>query len=67
MTDENDDLRELLRELRRQHRELDENLNHLLEFKYVDQLQIQSLKRKKLKLKDQIARLESDLIPDQPA
>ncbi len=67
MADENNDLKELLRELRQQHRELDENLNQLLKFKYVDQLQIQALKRKKLKLRDQIARLESDLIPDQPA
>ena len=67
MIDESDDLWQLLHDLRQQHREIDENLEQLLTFTYVDQLQIQSLKRKKLKLKDKISRLKSDLIPDLPA
>ena len=61
------DLSQLLQNLRSQHREIDQNLQRLIKFKYVDQLQIQNLKRQKLKLKDQISRLESDLIPDQHA
>jgi len=67
MPDDSEDLLQLLRTMRQEHREIDDNLNQLLKLKYVDQLQIQSLKRKKLKLKDLISRLESDLIPDQPA
>ena len=31
---------------------------------YVDQVQLRRLKKRKLLLKDQIARLESQLIPD---
>ena len=33
----------------------------------MDQLQLRRLKKRKLALKDIIARLESELIPDQPA
>ena len=62
-----EDISSFLNNLRLQHREIDENLNRLSKYKYVDQLQIQTLKRKKLKLKDQIAKLESNLIPDQLA
>ncbi len=67
MPDDSEDLLQLLRTMRQEHREIDDNLKRLLKFKYVDQLQIQALKRKKLQLKDQISRLESDLIPDLPA
>ena len=62
-----EDISKFLENLRFQHREIDENLNRLIKYTYVDQLQIQTLKRQKLKLKDQIARLESQLIPDQLA
>ena len=62
-----EDISKFLENLRSQHREIDQNLNRLIQYKYVDQLQIQTLKRQKLKLKDQISRLESSLIPDQLA
>lgn len=61
------DISSFLENLRSQHREIDQNLNRLIKYRYVDQLQIQTLKRQKLKLKDQIAKLESNLIPDQLA
>jgi len=64
---EKKDISSFLENLRSQHREIDQNLNRLTKYKYVDQLQIQTLKRQKLKLKDQIAKLESNLIPDQLA
>jgi hypothetical protein len=35
-----------------------------MEGPYVDQLQVRRLKKRKLMLKDAIARLESELIPD---
>jgi len=53
-----------LRQLRIEHRDLDDIISRLtMDFK-VDELQMKRLKRRKLMLKDQIARLESQLIPD---
>ncbi len=53
-----------LAELRVEHRDLDDIIGRLLEGPYIDQLQIRRLKKRKLLLKDTIARLESALIPD---
>lgn len=53
-----------LEQLRVEHRDLDEVIKYLIEAKHPDNLQIQRLKKRKLKLKDMIARLESELIPD---
>jgi len=53
-----------LRELRIEHRDLDDVILRLqLDFR-VDELQIKRLKKRKLLLKDQITRLESEQIPD---
>ena len=49
---------------RREHRDLDEVIAHLLETSHYDLMRVQRLKKRKLKLKDMIARLESELIPD---
>ncbi|HUY84464.1 MAG TPA: YdcH family protein [Steroidobacteraceae bacterium] len=55
---------ERLRQLRIEHRDLDDIISRLtLDFK-VDELQMKRLKKRKLMLKDQITRLESQLIPD---
>jgi hypothetical protein len=55
---------ERLRQLRIEHRDLDDVISRLsMDFK-VDELQMKRLKKRKLMLKDQIARLESQLIPD---
>ena len=51
-------------ELRAAHRALDERINQLIEQGYPDQLEVQRLKKQKLALKDRIARLESDRLPD---
>lgn len=53
-----------LEELRSEHRDLDEVIDRLVEKPPFDQLQLQRLKKRKLGLKDQIIRLESQLIPD---
>jgi len=50
--------------LRLEHRDLDAAIAGLESAVYADQLAIRRLKRRKLQLKDQIARLESRLIPD---
>jgi len=55
---------ERLRELRVSHRDLDYLIDRLQEDPMVDQLRIRRLKKRKLLLKDMIATLESELIPD---
>ena len=55
---------ERLKQLRVQHRELDELIERLAADFSVDQLYLRRLKKRKLQLKDTIAKLESDLIPD---
>jgi len=53
-----------LSELRVEHRDLDDVIIRLSEDPNVDQLQLRRLKKRKLQLKDLIARLESRIIPD---
>jgi hypothetical protein len=53
-----------LKELRVQHRDLDVAISELAMNPHVDQLRIRRLKKQKLRLKDMIAKLESELIPD---
>ncbi len=54
----------LLFELREEHRDLDLAINRMATDPRQDQLQLRRLKKRKLKLKDWITRLESRLIPD---
>lgn len=56
-----------LLELRQEHRDLDDAILRLMEGPYVDPLQVSRMKKRKLQLRDAIARLESLLIPDEPA
>jgi hypothetical protein len=53
-----------LRDLRIEHRDLDDVIHRLQMDLYVNEVQLRRLKKRKLLLKDQIARLESELIPD---
>ena len=57
---------ERIAELRHEHRALDERIQQLAA-NPDDELESKRLKKRKLQLKDCIARLESLLIPDQPA
>jgi hypothetical protein len=50
--------------LRIEHRDLDDSITALLASTHLDQLQLARLKRRKLRLKDEIAILEDQLIPD---
>lgn len=61
---DNAELERWLEELRIEHRDLDEVIHHLVQSRHHDSMRIQRLKKRKLKLKDMIARLESELIPD---
>jgi len=58
------EIREQLVKLRLEHRELDNEIATLEAGGAADQLQITRLKKKKLKLKDQITTLEDQLLPD---
>ncbi len=60
----NDVLRIELEVMRREHRDLDESIIALAEKGTADQLMMQRLKRKKLRLKDKIAEIEDRLTPD---
>jgi hypothetical protein len=53
-----------LEELRLEHRDLDEIIERIATDPGADHLQVRRLKKRKLAIKDTIARLESELIPD---
>ena len=53
-----------INELSLEHKDLDDAINVLREKPFIDELQIQRMKRRKLKIKDEIQLLESKLIPD---
>ncbi|HTR17202.1 MAG TPA: DUF465 domain-containing protein [Acetobacteraceae bacterium] len=63
MLTDRDSLLRKLHELRSEHRDLDTVIARLAGQK-MDQLQLQRLKKRKLMLRDEIAWLESRLIPD---
>ena len=59
-----EEMRKRLELLRVEHRDLDAAIDALSTATVIDQLQIARLKKRKLKLKDQIALIEDYLIPD---
>ena len=63
-SDDTSETRQLLAELREEHRDLDQAINRMAQDPWLDQLRMRRMKKRKLKLKDWIARLESKLIPD---
>jgi len=58
------ELRDELVKLRAEHRQLDDEILGLEVSGSVDQLLIRRLKKKKLALKDQITKIEDQLLPD---
>ena len=58
------EITQLLSELVEEHRDLDLAINRMSQDTWQDQLRLRRMKKRKLKLKDWIARLESKLIPD---
>jgi hypothetical protein len=58
------EIRDRIRELREEHRDLDDAIIQMADNPGTDQLKLRRLKKRKLKLKDQIAWFESRLIPD---
>ena len=59
-----EEIRRRLQALQSEHRDLDDVIARIADEVPFDQLQIQRLKKRKLVLKDEIARLEDLLLPD---
>lgn len=57
-------IRKRVIELKIEHRDLDDAIEHLVATGTFEELKIKRLKKRKLQLKDDIARLENTLIPD---
>lgn len=57
-------VKQKLADLRQEHRDLDDVIARFSEEAPFDRLQLQRLKKRKLALKDQITKLESELLPD---
>jgi hypothetical protein len=57
-------IRNRLAEIKLEHGDLDQLIDRLTRDATVEQLQLKRLKKRKLYLKDQIANLENELIPD---
>lgn len=58
------DIAQRLAALREEHRDLDRAIAALAADPAIDQLRLRRMKKRKLELKDWIAQLESELIPD---
>ena len=61
---DNKEIKRLINELSFEHKDLDDAIILMKEKPYIDELQIRRMKKRKLKLKDEITQLESKLIPD---
>ncbi|VAW63310.1 hypothetical protein MNBD_GAMMA09-529 [hydrothermal vent metagenome] len=57
-------LRERLHEISLEHRDLDDVIHRLQITGGIEQMQLQRLKKRKLKLKEMIVKIEDQLIPD---
>ena len=64
MNIDEDDILEKIQQLRVQHRDLDDAILALIEAGTSNMLQVRRLKKQKLILKDKIAKLDDDLLPD---
>jgi hypothetical protein len=64
MSEEEEDLQAMLEQLRSEHRDLDVVIQQISEARAVDFLRLQRLKKRKMALKDAIAKIESMLLPD---
>jgi hypothetical protein len=64
MNIDEEDILEKIQQLRVQHRDLDDAITALLGSGTSDMIQISRLKKQKLLIKDKIAKLEDELLPD---
>jgi hypothetical protein len=63
-SEELEELRTALARLKQEHRDLDNAIRALETSGTANQLELRRMKKKKLVLKDEIARIEDELLPD---
>ena len=64
MSETQNKIKEKINELRKLHSELDIEISKIDKVIPVDQVMLQRIKKKKLKLKDEISKLSSNILPD---
>jgi len=64
MPETQDKIKEKINQLRKLHSELDIEISKIVKVIPVDQVMLQRIKKKKLKLKDEISKLSSHILPD---
>ena len=64
MSEANNKIKAKIRELKKLHSELDIEISKIVKVIPVDQVMLQRIKKKKLKLKDEISKLSSHILPD---
>ena len=64
MSEEQNKIKAKINELRKLHSKLDIEISKIVKVIPVDQVKLQRIKKKKLKLKDEISKLSSYILPD---
>ena len=64
MSEAKNKIKAKIRELKKLHLELDIEISKIVKVIPVDQVMLQRIKKKKLKLKDEISKLSSHILPD---
>ena len=64
MSEEQNKNKAKINKLRKLHSELDMEISKIVKVIPVDQVMLQRIKKKKLKLKDEISKLSSHILPD---
>ena len=64
MSEEQNKIKTKINKLRKLHSELDIEISKIVKVIPVDQVMLQRIKKKKLKLKDEISKLSSHMLPD---
>ena len=64
MSEEQNKIKAKINKLRKLHSELDMEISKIVKVIPVDQVMLQRIKKKKLKLKDEISKLSSNILPD---
>ena len=64
MSESQNKIKVKINELRKLHSELDIEISKIVKVIPVDQVMLQRVKKKKLKLKDEISKLSSHVLPD---
>ena len=64
MSEEQNKIKAKINKLREEHSELDLEISKIVKVIPVDQVMLQRIKKKKLKLKDEISKLSSHMLPD---